>query len=1619
MPEEALDFLRSIPSPLGVVAVAGMYRTGKSYLLNRIILNRKRGFDVGPTVNACTKGLWVWGRPISATTAEGEPCSIIVIDSEGIGALDEDSDHDTRVFSLAILMASYFIYNSTGSIDENALQNLSLVVNLTKHIHIKSQQSDDPDGEDYAAYFPAFLWVVRDFALRLVSLEGDPITPKEYLERALMPQKGFTDAIEDKNRIRRLLKHFFKERDCFTMVRPAPNEEDLQRLMDLDLEDLRSEFVEQVMVLRKKIVNKVRPKMLNGKNLSGEMLAQLLESYVVAINEGAVPSIESAWNYICKSECTKAFDDALDIYSKIMQSSVAHRLPINEDELRLFHKEAKEAAVEHFNHKAVGSDKEAILRNLTAQIGQKFSALRDENSEESERQIMQFLQEAYGMIDRRLNNGEFPSLVDYEKEVKAFKTVFTEHGPQGPRRKELLLDFCTMKHSEASDYFLKNVSNELQVSQQLSTENYSRLEAELRETKEELLKQRDTFQRKLTATESEKAEMSALSQSLKEQVQLLRSERDRVEKELRESQKQVKQDMNRQLEEAVSKSGLFEESVKELERRHFQAESEHQQEKELLQQKISFLEKSLEESSKREKDYMTELKAQKTTHSSLVKEQSVKHDTLLKNYQTKFESETERASELEKSLTEKEAQLEALKSQFEETEKLLNVKSTELLGQLTSTRKQMDVREKESKERLMELANEHEISQTRLKSRLDETERKLKQSEENFKTEQTTWLKNNAVLQQKVDFLEMQCTELRTQFEEQKKQNEVLVRELRAVSATDGKEELETQIQRLRDQHSTEIRDFERRIEEQRKKSSALYEEQMEKTNALELKLKLDSNEWAYKEKQFVEKTEAMVEEKNRLAEKVKTLMSENTLLNEESAGKLKQKIKDLERQIEEMQTRASREISTINTKAEESLQQLKNFYEIEKERLEHRIQEEKGKAETRYSYMVDEYEQKIREDADLANDQRNDLEDQLAELEGIYGQDTTQLKQQIALDAQKIETLEKHLKETKDNLASIHTSHALAVEQQLDNFNKERALLLEKIERLASEAAVKEKELTTVTYKKEQLESLLAFKEKELEETKTEFATERTTLTEKLDEAKTKWRLVADELSKKKSEFMKENALNVQQIEFHTKKIAEMTKFKEEMERKHAEALTSLKDEKTKEMNEAVDKLITEKEGLEKKLDMKRRALKETESSYARQLAAVEKERAVTSEKLSNQEAKFAELESRYAQEVALLQSQLKDRRGNDDSDKIAIQLENERLKTLASDLEKQLSELSSSYERDRTLWENKFNFLASQRDQARSDLSDSQKKFEQALEEMKKKGLLEKEKYENSSSSMLTSVESRYAAQLKELQASSTVRIAELTEKNKNWERDFRIVKEQLELERRGRSVDSGTLEERVQNLIETEQRLLSELELVKKDRDRRVAELQEIFQQEKDEWKGKMTEAEKRVKDMEQQRGALFLEHEKERARWAMDRDHITSQKNEAVENAGRMQKRNEALLKENEKLRAERPGKVRNPAALGKKEPGKAGVSILGANVSFQELLANTQGAGGTTPEGQQRPSSGVSPQGSSSGLSDMSPRSQRVRALNPTRALSPLMRRTQANPAEPAFKFEGKDDSQPQ
>ena len=317
IPEEAKNLLSQDKyKNIGIISLVGKYRTGKSFLLNRVILNRnqKSGFDVGPTFKPCTKGIWIWSDPIMINNVHSpNPFPCFLIDTEGLGAYDEEINHDSKIFLIAVLISSLFIFNSFGAIDETAINSLSFVLNLSKTIKIKNNNSNNDENEsELAQYFPTLLWLLRDFSLKLEDKDGNVITEKQYLENALEEINGVSDSIEEKNRVRNLIKTYFVEKDCFVMVRPVEKESDLQNLQNLPDENLRKEFLEQSKIFRNKVFKKTKPKTFNKKPLTGAMLVELVQSILDSINKGSIPVIENSWKYVLQNEFIKSSKDLIN-----------------------------------------------------------------------------------------------------------------------------------------------------------------------------------------------------------------------------------------------------------------------------------------------------------------------------------------------------------------------------------------------------------------------------------------------------------------------------------------------------------------------------------------------------------------------------------------------------------------------------------------------------------------------------------------------------------------------------------------------------------------------------------------------------------------------------------------------------------------------------------------------------------------------------------------------------------------------------------------------------------------------------------------------------------------------------------------------------------------------------------------------------------------------------------------------------------------------------------------------------------------------------------------------------------------------------------------------------------
>ncbi|XP_047308377.1 guanylate-binding protein 3-like [Impatiens glandulifera] len=344
---EAVSILQLVKEPIGVISVCGRSRQGKSFILNQL-LGRSSGFQVASTHKPCTKGLWLWSAPIKRTALDGTEYKLLLLDSEGIEAYDQTGTYSTQIFSLAVLLSSMFVYNQMGGIDEGALDRLSLVTEMTKHIRVRASGGQSTASE-LGQFSPVFVWLLRDFYLDLVE-DNRRITPRDYLELSLRPVQGTGRDIGFKNEIRESIRALFPDRECFQLVRPLTNESDLQRLEQIPLEKLRPEFRSGLDALTKYIFEKTKPKQVGGTVMTGPIFARITESFLDALNKGAVPTITSSWQSVEEAECQRAYTLATEAYMKFFDRSK----PPEEVELREAHEEAVQKSMAIFKDNAVG-----------------------------------------------------------------------------------------------------------------------------------------------------------------------------------------------------------------------------------------------------------------------------------------------------------------------------------------------------------------------------------------------------------------------------------------------------------------------------------------------------------------------------------------------------------------------------------------------------------------------------------------------------------------------------------------------------------------------------------------------------------------------------------------------------------------------------------------------------------------------------------------------------------------------------------------------------------------------------------------------------------------------------------------------------------------------------------------------------------------------------------------------------------------------------------------------------------------------------------------------------------------------------------------------------------------
>uniref|UniRef100_A0A8C2DSS1 GB1/RHD3-type G domain-containing protein n=1 Tax=Cyprinus carpio TaxID=7962 RepID=A0A8C2DSS1_CYPCA len=399
--KEAKDILDGITEPVVVVSVVGLYRTGKSYLMNRLA-GQQSGFALGSTIESKTKGIWMWCVP--HPYEEGQ--TLVLLDTEGLGDVRKgDEKHDTWIFCLAVLLSSTLVYNSLGVIDNTALEKLHYVTELTENIRVKAEESQDEDkSADFMRVFPSFVWAVRDFTLEL-KIGNEPITSDEYLESALTLKSGCSPQTEQYNLPRRCLRHFFVVRKCFVFPRPASTQ-NMRRMEELTEKDLDSEFLEQANIFCHYIYECADPKTVSGgRVITGTALGNLAEVYVEAIRSGKIPCLENAVVSLAKIQNVRAVDEALQFYMIEMLKMAL--LPMRPEELSDIHTDVEKKAIEVFITMSFNDNDQIYQRELIGKIHDEYQQLCQQNQEESIKHCKAVLHEVFDTLEKGVFDGSY------------------------------------------------------------------------------------------------------------------------------------------------------------------------------------------------------------------------------------------------------------------------------------------------------------------------------------------------------------------------------------------------------------------------------------------------------------------------------------------------------------------------------------------------------------------------------------------------------------------------------------------------------------------------------------------------------------------------------------------------------------------------------------------------------------------------------------------------------------------------------------------------------------------------------------------------------------------------------------------------------------------------------------------------------------------------------------------------------------------------------------------------------------------------------------------------------------------------------------------------------------
>ena len=319
---------------------------------------------------------------------------------------------------------------------------------------------------------------------------------------------------------------------------------------------------------------------------------------------------------------------------------------------------------------------------------------------------------------------------------------------------------------------------------------------------------------------AENIEFKVQINKLKENIALLQKDTDQMTTNMTDKIYRQKEEYERKLNELSNKVNFSDDKQKESEKRSLTIKCEAEKQKVLLEQRIEHFQKQIDDYSKREKDSVHELRSQIKEQQQAIKDNVNKYENQMKSLSQLTEQLKERCIDLESIVSSKENQLEFEKNKNEELSIKNNFEIDEYKDKLNSLKQKQDQDKNRYFEEIKNKENEWNSKNNLLKIRYEELELKIKNNDDNSKAVSIKLERDNAILRQNNEFLDLQIKELNNQLEEQKRSHDSILAALESrTTSLQGQEEYIKKIDELKNFFNIEKKQMEENFE----KSKQLY----------------------------------------------------------------------------------------------------------------------------------------------------------------------------------------------------------------------------------------------------------------------------------------------------------------------------------------------------------------------------------------------------------------------------------------------------------------------------------------------------------------------------------------------------------------------------------------------------------------------------------------------------------------------------------------------------------------------------------------------------------------------------------------------------------------------------